>query len=91
MDAKNTFPHVLLRCEFGIISKWKIFCFFMPMLLFKQLHNFQLLVDERENLHKTSLSMNPCDALRDLASFVQFKKREKHPWRGVTFSKVAGI
>ena len=35
--------------------------------------------------------MNPCDALRDLASFVQFKKREKHPWRGVTFSKVAGI
>ena len=22
-----------------------------------------------------------CDALRDLVSFVQFKKREKHPWR----------
>ena len=22
--------------------------------------------------------------------FVQFKKREKHPWRSVTFSKVAG-
>ena len=21
-----------------------------------------------------------CDALRDLASFAQFKKREKHPW-----------
>ena len=21
---------------------------------------------------------------------VQFKKREKHPWRSVTFSKVAG-
>ena len=31
-----------------------------------------------------------CDALRDLVSFVQFKKREKHPWRSVTFSKVAG-
>ena len=29
------------------------------------------------------------DALRDLVSSVQFKKREKHPWRGVTFSKVA--
>ena len=25
-----------------------------------------------------------CDALRDLVSFVQFKKREKHPWRSVT-------
>ena len=29
-----------------------------------------------------------CDALRDLVLFVQFKKREKHPWRSVTFSKV---
>ena len=31
-----------------------------------------------------------CGALRDLVPFVQFKEREKHPWRGVTFSKVAG-
>ena len=28
-------------------------------------------------------------ALRDLLPFVQFKKREKHPWRNVNFSKVA--
>ena len=27
-----------------------------------------------------------CDALRDLVPFVQFKKREKYPWRSVTFS-----
>ena len=27
-----------------------------------------------------------CDALPDLVSFVQFKKREKQPWRSVTFS-----
>ena len=32
-----------------------------------------------------------CDALRDLVPFVQFKKREKHPWRSITFSKVAGF
>ena len=31
-----------------------------------------------------------CDALRDLVPLVPFKKREKHPWRNVTFSKVAG-
>ena len=31
------------------------------------------------------------DALRDLVPFVQFKKREKHPWRVVNFSKVAGF
>ena len=23
--------------------------------------------------------------------FIQFKKREKHPWKSVTFSKVAGL
>ena len=32
-----------------------------------------------------------CGALRDLIPFLQFKKREKHPWRSVTFSKVAGF
>ena len=32
-----------------------------------------------------------CDALRDLVPFVQLKKQEKHPWRSVTFSKVAGF
>ena len=33
---------------------------------------------------------NVCDALRNLVSFARFKKREKHPSRSVTFSKVAG-
>ena len=31
-----------------------------------------------------------CDALHDLVQFVQFNKREKHPWRSLTFSKVVG-
>ena len=31
------------------------------------------------------------DVLRHLVPFVQFKKREKHPWRSVPFSKVAGF
>ena len=29
------------------------------------------------------------DALHDLVPFVQFKKREKHSWSSVNFSKVA--
>ena len=29
-----------------------------------------------------------CDALHDLVPFVQFKKREKHPWRSVNFTKI---
>ena len=32
-----------------------------------------------------------CDVLRDLVLSAQFKKREKHRWRSVTFSKVAGF
>ena len=32
---------------------------------------------------------NICDALRDLVSFGQLKKREKHSCRSVTFSKVS--
>ena len=39
----------------------------------------------------TGLQMFKCDALRDLVPFVKFKKREKRPWRSVTFSKVAGF
>ena len=31
------------------------------------------------------------DVLRNLVPFVQFKKREKHSWRSVNFSKVAGL
>ena len=30
--------------------------------------------------------MKICGALRDLVPFVQFKKREKHPWGSVNFS-----
>ena len=34
---------------------------------------------------------NRCDVLRDLVPFAQFKKREKHPRRSATFSKVAAF
>ena len=33
--------------------------------------------------------LNHHDVLRDLVSIVQLKKREKHPWVSVSFSKVA--
>ena len=39
----------------------------------------------------TVLSTKIFDVLCDLVPFVQFKKREKHRWRTVTFSKVAGL
>ena len=34
---------------------------------------------------------NIYDALRDLLPFLQFKKREKHPWRAVAFSNFTKI
>ena len=39
-----------------------------------------------EEIHKNRFQVwvrFMCDALRDLVAFVQFKKREKHPWRSV--------
>ena len=46
----------------------------------------------RKNMinNKLLLFINICDVLRDLVYFVQIKKREKHPSRSATFSKVAG-
>ena len=29
-----------------------------------------------------------CDAFHDLVALLQFKKREKHPWRSVNFSRI---
>ena len=55
---------------------------------------------ENELFHKTQLRnpwpnticyfnfINICDDLRHFVAFKQCKKREKHPWRSVTFSKV---
>ena len=54
-----------------------------------------VIVIRKENKHTRSdffIRLNQIlsgDALHDLVPFVQFKKREKHPWRNVTFSKVA--
>ena len=41
--------------------------------------------------HICGSSKDICDALRDLVPFVQFTKREKHPWTSVTCGKVAGF
>ena len=38
-----------------------------------------------------SLRKSICDILHGIVLFVQLKRREKHPWRSVTLSKVAGF
>ena len=37
---------------------------------------------------KEKIDVNICGALRHLVPFVQVKKREKHPWRSVTFRNI---
>ena len=49
----------------------------------------QRLKDSKYNMVNFNI-LQICDALRDLVPFAQLKKREKHPWRSVNFSKVAG-
>ena len=47
------------------------------------------MVSELANFSRDTSTLNKiCDALRDLVPFVQFKKREKHPLKSVTFSKI---
>ena len=45
----------------------------------------------RKREREKQLMARKCGALRNLVAFVQFKKREKHPWRSVKFSKVPGF
>ena len=54
-------------------------------------HCSALAVDHFSKCNLVLVKGRICDALRDLVPFVQFKKREKHPWRSVNFSKVAGF
>ena len=50
-------------------------------------------INWKYSLHKKIFSIedffSKCGTLRDLVPILQFKKREKHPWRRVNFSKVA--
>ena len=49
------------------------------LILFYLLHFFPL-----QSFISVCLQLK-CNVLRDLVPFAQFKKREKHPWRSVTF------
>ena len=58
------------------------------ILYIKDSHNLSPMEENKWNCSKYLSSI--WDALRDLVPFVQFRKREKHPWKNVTFSKIAG-
>ena len=48
--------------------------------------NFKAAISEASNQWVININIIlKCDALRDLVPFVQFKKREKHPWKSVNY------
>ena len=66
----------------------------LGMIKKKQLNNSEYLFQGRLCCSILKMSENLphiCDALHDFVLFVQFRKRDKDPWRNVTFSKVAGF
>ena len=74
------------------------FSSFMPKLLFVLFIVKTWNFTERDfnkdfTLQKSSIlkCIQICGALCNLVPFVQFKEREKQPWRSVNFSKVAGF
>ena len=46
---------------------------------------------EQSEKQRPTLLLNRSDALRHLILFLQIKEREKHPWRSVISSIVAGF
>ena len=60
-------------------------------LLFFKILTFALTIASHVVKNYLKIIAKICGALRDLVPFVQFKKREKHPWKSVNFSKIAGF
>ena len=79
---------VIKQIKFLLLINFKIFLwntkYFHPNMEGYHLNSPSSRQNSREFWNKR-------DALCSLASFVQFEKREKHPWRSITFCKVAGF
>ena len=66
-----------------MLFNFQIFCLFITFITLK---SFPIILSFPPN----SLFKTVCDVAPDLVSFVKLEKREKQPWKSVTFSKVAG-
>ena len=63
---------------------------FGNLCLLKKGYHEQLFTGILQNSHRKPVrTITISDTSRNLVPFIQFNKLEKHPWRSVTFSKVA--
>ena len=58
--------------------------------IYKYLINQASMKMKIPSFYGCSYRLNKCDVLRDLETFAQLKKHEKHQCRSATFSKAAG-
>ena len=63
----------------------------MSLFLFVQLKLKWAAHDKVLYVHLLCQLLNKCDVVCDLLPFLRFWKPEKHPWRSVTFSKIATL
>ena len=82
--------HLLFKIIIRICKKMFAFCR-KPLKLLSKSCLFIFCILFWRGVNPSIKSEEICGALRDLVPFVQFKKREKYPWRSVNFSKVAGF
>ena len=81
-DGK-TIMELILKHIMELILKHIIHC---CIILFQQTCHCHPFLIASSVFHRFAGFIVIGDALRDLVLFVQFKKREKHPWRSLAFS-----
>ena len=84
-------------CLFGVLTTYYEYTFFSWLgilgIILLDLTLVRMILDKDGlNVLKNVFKFpDLCDTLRGFVPFVQFEKREKTPWKSVTFSKVAGF
>ena len=88
------YPSLILLRHVHVPANRNIFTILILLHTTKTIFNYLQYLREQKNFNlnvykNLDETVSNSDALRDLVPFAQFKKREKHPCRSVTFGKVA--
>ena len=92
--VRNLLQSQLIVIFFCISSYWQQSLCEILYYTHKKLHEItsNAMSEQKYFFSKHNVyDMNIWDALHVLVPFVQSKKRKKHPWRSVTFDKIAGF
>ena len=84
---QESFAFWMLRIN---ASMWIVLNLSLPIFVIVKLKNLPITLYWGKRLPSTWIKANnaaqyKCGVLRNLVQFLQFKKREKHPWKSATF------